>query len=236
MNYELVPTTLWLVVKNATFMSQIVLFLAVITLTISLVIAFYKLFVLRIHKKQAEATLRRLQNLQSIDDIMSLGAALKGTLPGIIVRRGTSALKLLSKRITPTHAEGMYSHRDMDLLHDALEQSLQEVIFEQYHYLGFLSVAAAVAPLVGLFGTVSGLVRSFMNVGALQTADLGAIAPGIAEALLTTLAGLFVAIPCLLLFYYVKSKVTDLEYTLTSLTHRFAWMIEYIGLEEEPQQ
>ena len=70
-----------------------------------------------------------------------------------------------------------------------------------------LSVSAAVSPLLGLFGTVWGLVHAFVRIGELQTADIATVAPGIAEALITTLAGLMVAIPALVMYHYVANKI-----------------------------
>jgi biopolymer transport protein ExbB/TolQ len=69
------------------------------------------------------------------------------------------------------------------------------------------SVAAVVSPLLGLLGTIWGIMHVFLNLT--HSADLTAIAPGIAEALITTLAGLFVAIPGLIAYhiftYFIKS-------------------------------
>jgi biopolymer transport protein ExbB/TolQ len=69
-------------------------------------------------------------------------------------------------------------------------------------------IAAVISPLLGLLGTIWGIMHVFLNLGN-SGADLAAIAPGIAEALITTLAGLFVAIPGLIAYhifaYFIKS-------------------------------
>ena len=74
-----------------------------------------------------------------------------------------------------------------------------------------LSVSAAVSPLMGLFGTVWGLIHAFVRIGELQSADIATVAPGIAEALITTLAGLMVAIPALAMYHYVANKIRATE-------------------------
>ncbi len=63
--------------------------------------------------------------------------------------------------------------------------------------MGLLATAASVSPLLGLLGTVWGVMYSFMNIGQMGTASIAAVAPGIAEALMTTIAGLCVAIPAM---------------------------------------
>jgi hypothetical protein len=73
----------------------------------------------------------------------------------------------------------------------------------------FFGVAAVISPLLGLLGTIWGIMNVFLNLQ--HSADLAAIAPGIAEALITTLAGLFVAIPAMVAYhvfiYFIKSYI-----------------------------
>jgi biopolymer transport protein TolQ len=63
--------------------------------------------------------------------------------------------------------------------------------------MGLLATAASVSPLLGLLGTVWGIMYSFLNIGKVGSASIAAVAPGIAEALMTTIAGLLVAIPAM---------------------------------------
>jgi biopolymer transport protein TolQ len=63
--------------------------------------------------------------------------------------------------------------------------------------MGLLATAASVSPLLGLLGTVWGVMYSFLNIGKVGSASIAAVAPGIAEALMTTIAGLLVAIPAM---------------------------------------
>lgn len=83
-------------------------------------------------------------------------------------------------------------------------------------------IAAVVSPLLGLLGTIWGIMHVFLNLG--NSADLAAIAPGIAEALITTLAGLFVAIPALVFYhvfnYCIKSYImlTEVVYEEKKMT------------------
>ena len=72
--------------------------------------------------------------------------------------------------------------------------------------LWFLSMASTVAPFIGLFGTVWGVMRSFAAIGATKSVSLAAIAPGLAAALGTTVLGLVVAIPAAVAYNYFQQK------------------------------
>jgi len=75
----------------------------------------------------------------------------------------------------------------------------------------FLAVASSSAPLLGLFGTVWGIMNSFYEIGQQGSASLPVVAPGIAEALITTIVGLTVAIPALFFYNYFMNRVERIE-------------------------
>lgn len=82
------------------------------------------------------------------------------------------------------------------------------------HYLQFekkiqtvFSIASHSAPLIGLLGTVWGIMNAFMGLAADGGGTIAAVAPGIAEALITTLAGLVVAIPALIFYQWNRTKI-----------------------------
>ncbi len=72
----------------------------------------------------------------------------------------------------------------------------------------FFGISAAISPLLGLLGTIWGIMHVFLNLGS-GFADLAIIAPGIAEALITTLAGLFVAIPGLIAYHIFNYNIKN---------------------------
>lgn len=76
--------------------------------------------------------------------------------------------------------------------------------------LWFLSMASVVAPFVGLFGTIWGIMNSFASIGANQSTSIGVIAPGLAAALGTTALGLIVAIPAAVAYQYFSKKADEL--------------------------
>ena len=83
--------------------------------------------------------------------------------------------------------------------------------------LNILATVGSVAPFVGLFGTVWGIMRSFTDIAASQNTSLGVVAPGIAEALFATALGLFAAIPAVIAYNRLLHKISKIEGQL----HRF---------------
>ncbi len=94
--------------------------------------------------------------------------------------------------------------------------------------LNFLATTGSVAPFVGLFGTVWGIMNSFFQIGAQQSASLAVVAPGIAEALFATAIGLFAAIPAVIAYNRFSNSVNQYEAKL----QRFADKV-HAGLSRE---
>ncbi|MGH8398583.1 MAG: MotA/TolQ/ExbB proton channel family protein [Gammaproteobacteria bacterium] len=101
-------------------------------------------------------------------------------------------------------------HAKREVMDEAIEDTGRHVVHELDRYLISLGTIATISPLLGLLGTVLGIMRVF---AAISTAGLGnptALAGGISEALITTVAGLVVAIPAYILHRYLRGKVDDL--------------------------
>jgi biopolymer transport protein TolQ len=109
-------------------------------------------------------------------------------------------------------------------LREQLERRASEELSEMEKYLVFLATTTSVAPFLGLLGTVWGIMSSFMSMGIHGTASIEVIGPGIAEALVTTVAGLGTAIPTLvgynLLVRHVRRQETRLDLFLSRVVTR----------------
>lgn len=100
----------------------------------------------------------------------------------------------------------------------AMEGQVAEEADSLASRLGFLATTGSVAPFVGLFGTVWGIMNSFFQIGMQQNSSLAVVAPGISEALFATAIGLFAAIPAVIAYNRFSGKVNAYEASL----HRFA--------------
>jgi biopolymer transport protein TolQ len=104
--------------------------------------------------------------------------------------------------------------RNMAPLERSAQTAASEAVTNLERRLTWLATIAGISPFVGLFGTVMGIVEAFHGLGAEGTATLRAVAPGIAEALITTAAGLFVAVPALVAYNQFAARVRVLASTI----------------------
>ena len=106
-------------------------------------------------------------------------------------------------------------HQGRDVMREAIREAASHVIHQLERYLNTLGTVAAVTPLMGLLGTVLGMISVFTEITTYGTGNAGALAGGISEALITTAAGLAVAIPSLVMHRHytsrIESIVVDLE-------------------------
>ena len=104
-------------------------------------------------------------------------------------------------------AEGQASASDITEAGHIMDAALSREINEMEGGLTFFSVTAMLAPMMGLFGTVWGLTLSFRGMVGSGNTTISTVAPGISVALITTVAGLVVAIPAAAIFYYFRGRV-----------------------------
>lgn len=101
-------------------------------------------------------------------------------------------------------------HRPRDVMMERLEDTGRHVVHELERFLNTLGTIAGVAPLLGLLGTVLGIIKAFNAINAGGLGDPRMLTGGIGEALITTAAGLSVAIPALIAYRYLRSRVDRL--------------------------
>jgi biopolymer transport protein ExbB len=100
--------------------------------------------------------------------------------------------------------------QDRATMKEVVEDTGRHVVHELERYLNTLGTIAAISPLLGLLGTVTGMIRTFSALTSGGASDPAALAGGISEALITTAAGLMVAIPALIGYRYLRGRVDAL--------------------------
>lgn len=98
-------------------------------------------------------------------------------------------------------------NRSRDLIKEAVEDTGRHVVHELERFLNTLGTIAGISPLLGLLGTVLGMIKVFSTILTQGVGDANQLAGGIAEALITTAAGLTVAIPSFFFYRYFKGQV-----------------------------
>lgn len=107
----------------------------------------------------------------------------------------------------------------------AMTVSMDKELDELDNRLGFLASTGSVAPLVGLFGTVWGIINSFNAIAVTQSNSLSAMAPGIAEALFTTAFGLIAAIPAVVAYNMITSDIDRYAKVLENFMAEFSTIL-----------
>jgi len=102
------------------------------------------------------------------------------------------------------------STQTRDVMKDSIEDAGRHVTHELQRFLNTLGTIAAVSPLLGLLGTVLGMIKVFSVITDIGVGSPGELAGGISQALITTAAGIAVAIPSLMFYRYFRGKVDQL--------------------------
>jgi biopolymer transport protein ExbB len=117
-------------------------------------------------------------------------------------------------------------HRPREVMMERLEDTGRHVIHELERFLNTLGTIAGISPLLGLLGTVTGIIKAFNAIQAGGMGDPRALSGGIAEALITTAAGLVVAIPSLFAYRLLRSKIDGIVIAMEKDAIRLADAVE----------
>ena len=117
-----------------------------------------------------------------------------------------------------------------------LEREVSSQLKDLETRIGVLATLVSLSPFCGLFGTVWGVMMAFCGIAAAGKSDFAALAPGVAGALLTTVAGLVVAIPSLVGYNLLTGMIRNLTVTMDNFTEQFMVCIKLSQLEFEKKQ
>ncbi|MBI3753926.1 MAG: MotA/TolQ/ExbB proton channel family protein [Deltaproteobacteria bacterium] len=112
-------------------------------------------------------------------------------------------------------------HEGKTAVGEAMELAARQEILSLERYLGVLGTIGSTAPFIGLFGTVLGIIRAFHDLAIAEGAGPSVVADGIAEALVATAAGLFVAVPAVMAYNYFTRRINSLSIELEGKAAEF---------------
>lgn len=209
-------SAIWQLVKQSDWVSKYVVMLSLAILSVVCVaIIIHKYINYRNHKASLANLLAALRNARTVQDLVGISKAFQGSIAGDLVENIITETKSLLEEKTQildhSNVDATITSTDISTLEMLMNQKIDSLIFEQEEYLPLLGTAAATGPLMGLFGTIWGLIHAFVNISQERSADISTVAPGIAEALIATLAGLVVAIPALVAFNYYSNELRKIE-------------------------
>ncbi|WP_159268195.1 MotA/TolQ/ExbB proton channel family protein [Zhongshania aliphaticivorans] len=123
------------------------------------------------------------------------------------LRRGSPLARILAAGLAN-------AKHGREIMKESIEDTASHIIHDLERYLNALGTIAAVAPLLGLLGTVLGMIRVFTEIMVQGTGNAGVLAGGISEALITTASGLCVAIPALVMHRYFLRRIDEIVVTM----------------------
>lgn len=224
--------TMWSLILQGDTMTKFILLFLFGMSVLSWTIALYKLVLFRIKIAQLQQVVTALKDVEDFKNLFAVMKEYMKTMPGYFLSRCCKYLKELLI-IRQSGKQEYAQTTGIDFFQMQIGQLLDETIHQEESFISILTVSAAVGPLIGLLGTVWGLVHAFISISQKQSADIVTVAPGIAEALITTIAGLLVAIPAVMLFYYVSGKVREIEYQLCLLADRVVMVARNLVLDKD---
>jgi biopolymer transport protein ExbB len=127
------------------------------------------------------------------------------------------------------------AYHGRDVMKESIQEAAQHVVHDLERYLNTLGTIAAISPLLGLLGTVLGMIKVFAEIMSQGTGNASVLAGGISEALITTAAGLTVAIPALVMHRYFTGKIDAIVVELEQETIKLVDALHSEeNLEESP--
>lgn len=201
-------------------MTIFVLFFLFSLSVLCIAIIAFKYQAIRKQRNRVKQLLIKVRTVKDFSGLIEISKEFKDCVGGKFLMQNLNELHELLKDSTTGNNKKL-TIEQMEFLELSVDQSVDQLLIEEEKYLPILGTSAAVSPLIGLFGTVWGLIHAFINISQEKSADISIVAPGIAEALTTTLAGLVVAIPALIAFHYFSNELRKLEQQLDSLSGRF---------------
>lgn len=205
-------------IMDASFTVQMVMFILVMMGVICIFIMGAKAVRLR----QATTTSRRFLaafwggeegpnwTTERLETLYAQVRSYDGSPVAAVFRAGYVELARVMGSASPT------DQGDIENVERALSRSATSEMTTLEALLPFLATTGSTAPFIGLFGTVWGIMNSFMAIGAQKSASLDVVAPGIAEALIATAIGLLAAIPAVMAYNYFIRKIQVLESELAA--------------------
>jgi biopolymer transport protein TolQ len=217
-------------ILHSSLLAQLVLVVLLLFSAVSWGIVFYKLWQFRQASQQTAAFLDVFRKSSRFSEVQTACPALVASPLVGLFQAGHAELNAQLRGDTGEAKPGTTPARptlkSFDALDRALLRSATVEIARLERRVPFLATTASITPYIGLFGTVWGIMSAFQNIGGAGSSSLGVVAPGIAEALVATAAGLFAAIPAVYFYNELTSRVKGFVGTMEDFSMEFLTIAE----------
>ncbi|NIN70521.1 MAG: hypothetical protein GTO46_01030 [Gemmatimonadetes bacterium] len=211
------PTNAWDMVATATITTRVILVVLLAFSLASWILIIWKWIQFRRIRLLEEEFLSQVAKAQHLDEAYKAVITLPDSPYLRVFRHGMNFFTGLRPR---SESSGL-SAAQVETLRLVMEKEQVGERDAMAHGLPWLAIIATVSPLLGLMGTVVGVMDAFVGISAMGTANITAVAPGIAEALITTVTGLGVAIPAVIGYNHFASRLGLFAGELQGFAHEF---------------
>jgi biopolymer transport protein TolQ len=213
----------WDLVLGATPMTKVILIVLAAFSLVSWVLIFWKWSEFRRLRASGDEFVEAMQDAAGLREVYQTLTRLPESPYTRVFRRGVNFFTELRPTALrdEVHTGPGLSAAQLEALRLVLEKELSEERDDMAHGLTWLAIIGSVSPLMGLLGTVVGVMNSFIGITSQGSANIAAVAPGIAEALVTTVAGLAVAIPAVIAYNHFVAKLNLVSGELEGFSSEF---------------
>lgn len=202
--------SVWGMYQHADIVVKIVMIGLIMASVVTWTIFFSKSVELITQKRRLKREQQQLANVRSLNEASSAAEAFNSkSLSAMLINEAQNELELSAG---VEDKEGIKDRTGF-----RLERRVAAVGRHMGRGNGFLATIGAISPFVGLFGTVWGIMNSFIGIAQSQTTNLAVVAPGIAEALLATAIGLVAAIPAVVIYNIFARMIGSYKATLSDV-------------------
>jgi biopolymer transport protein TolQ len=213
--------TVFSMIANASIVVKIVMGLLLVASLFSWTYIFMKVFQIRRARAQADAFEREFWSGSDLVGLYQRAASGRYASSGMerIFEAGFKEFLKLKGRA------GSDVSALLDGTRRAMKATYQREMDTLESHLSFLATVGSVSPYIGLFGTVWGILRAFEQIGATHQAGIDVVGPGIAEALVTTAAGIIVAIEAMVIYNYFMARLQRTVLELKLMAEEFVELL-----------
>ena len=215
-------------ILNASPIAQLVLVVLLLFSGISWGIVIFKSRQLARAARQSVAFLDVFRKSSRFSEVQSVCAGLAASPLVGLFQAGYAELnaQVRSASDKPEGTSSRPTLKSLDAVDRALLRATTAELSKLEDRVSFLATTASITPYIGLFGTVWGIIAAFQNIAAQGSSSLGVVAPGIAEALVATAAGLFAAIPAVYFYNDVTGRVKKFANEMDDFSMEFLTIAE----------
>jgi len=209
-------------ILEASLLVQLVMLLLLILSLLSWIIIRAKWVMVRDAKVAADYFERRFWSGVNLGDLYAKIAARKKRVTGLEAIFESGFREFVHLRKNPA----IDSVTTIEGAQRTMRVALNREVDELEHHLSFLATVGSISPYIGLFGTVWGIMNSFLALGAVKHASIASVAPGIAEALIATAMGLFAAIPAVIAYNRYSNDIERLINRYDIFSEEFSTLLQ----------